>query len=90
MSRAPSGFPSSATTPAPSSPPLSESFLSEIDGTAPSLFETSADFAWDTGHIDPTVLNLVSWRVDVNARAEDGVDKRGFNGRFAKHRSDKC
>lgn len=80
MSRAPSTFASSAPTPAPSSPPASESYLSELDDTAPSLIETSADFAWDARHVDPTALNIVSWKLDVNARAADGVDKRGFNG----------
>ncbi|WVQ78816.1 hypothetical protein IAT38_000907 [Cryptococcus sp. DSM 104549] len=81
MSRPPSAFPSSAPTPAPSSPPPpSESFLSELDGTAPSVLETSVgDSSWDVNKVDPTALNLVSWKLDVNARSEDGVEKRGFN-----------
>jgi len=83
MSRAPSNFASTAATPAPSSPPASESYLSEIDGTTPSVIGTSADFAWDARHVDPTALNLVSWKLEVNARAEDGVDKRGFNGKLS-------
>ena len=80
MPKPPSILPPSVAAPAPSSPPASESFLSELDGTAPSVVETSADFGWDALHINPATLNLVSWKLDVNARAEDGVDKRGFNG----------
>jgi hypothetical protein len=80
MSRPTSVRPSSAPTPVPSSPPPSESYLSELDGTAPSVLDTSVDFAWDAGAADASVLNLVSWKLDVNARAEDGVDRRGFNG----------
>ncbi|KAK8861632.1 hypothetical protein IAR55_002455 [Kwoniella newhampshirensis] len=80
MSRPSSSFPSSAPTPVPSSPPPSESYLSELDGTAPSVLETSFnESTWDGGKADPAGLNLVSWKLDVNARAEDGVDKRGFN-----------
>ncbi|WWD16451.1 hypothetical protein CI109_100877 [Kwoniella shandongensis] len=80
MSRPPSTFPSSAPTPVPSSPPPSESYLSELDGTAPSIIDTSFnESTWDGGRVDPAGLNLVSWKLDVNARAEDGVDKRGFN-----------
>ncbi|CAD6590324.1 MAG: hypothetical protein TREMPRED_005695 [Tremellales sp. Tagirdzhanova-0007] len=79
MSRAPSRLRSLAPTPDPSSPPVSESAFSEIDGITPSVIETSADFAWDARKIDPTALNLVSWKLDVNARAGDGVEKRGFN-----------
>ncbi|WVF65822.1 hypothetical protein IAT40_000559 [Kwoniella sp. CBS 6097] len=75
-------------TPAPSSPPApSESFLSDIDGTAPSVLDTSfgaGEGFWDEarageGDGDNRALNLVSWKLDVNARAEDGVEKRGFN-----------
>ena len=85
MSRPPSSFPSSAPTPAPSSPPPpSESFLSELDGTAPSLLETSADYSWEPSKVDSGALNLVSWKLDVNARAGDGVEKRGFNGRVTQ------
>jgi vacuolar protein sorting-associated protein 54 len=79
MSRPPSSFPSSAPTPVPSSPPPSESFLSDLDGTAPSLLE-SADYSWTPTKVDSHSLNLVSWKLEVNARAEDGVEKRGFNG----------
>lgn len=80
MSKTPSAFPSSVPTPAPSSPPASESILSELDGTAPSLLETSAEYGWEPNGVDSKALNLVSWKLDVNARAEDGVEKRGFNG----------
>ena len=80
MSRPAPPFLSSAGTPAPSSPPASESYLSELDGTAPSLLDTSGDFAWDEAKVESKTLNLVSWKLDVNARAGDGVDKRGFNG----------
>lgn len=75
-----------AATPAPSSPRMSESNLSELDGTAPSVVETSGgDYGsaagWDAGaSVDAKTLNLVSWKLDVNARAEDGIEKRGFNG----------
>ena len=80
MSGAPSRLTSSAPKPIPSSPPVSESAFSELDGTTPSVIETSAEFAWDVRKIDPTALNLVSWKLDVNARAGDRVEKRGFNG----------
>ena len=80
MSRPAPPFQSSAGTPAPSSPPASESYLSELDGTAPSVLDTSGDFAWDDAKVESKTLNLVSWKLDVNARAGDGVDKRGFNG----------
>ncbi|KAK4689929.1 vacuolar protein sorting-associated protein 54, partial [Tremellales sp. Uapishka_1] len=78
MSRPPSSIPSSRPTPAPSSPRPSESFMSELDGTASVLDHSAVDFAWD-GKADTGSLNLVSWKLDVNARAEDGVEKRGFN-----------
>ncbi|WVQ93468.1 hypothetical protein IAU59_000542 [Kwoniella sp. CBS 9459] len=79
-----------SATPAPSSPPApSESFMSDIDGTAPSVLDTSfgaGDGFWDEaragegeGDGDNRGLNLVSWKLDVNARSEDGVEKRGFN-----------
>ena len=80
MSKPPSAFPSTAATPAPSSPPPSESFFSDIDGTAPSVVETNGDFTYEHASVDPSTLNLVSWKLDVNARAEDGISKRGFNG----------
>lgn len=83
-----SAFPSTAATPVPSSPPPpSESYLSELDGTAPSLLETTlgtntfgVEQAWDStgGGLDR--LNLVSWKADVNDYEGDGVEKRGFNG----------
>jgi hypothetical protein len=68
------------TTPAPSSPPASESFLSEFDGTAGSVIDTSYDAGWDTP-TDAASLNIVSWKLGVNARVEDGIEKRGFNGK---------
>ncbi|WWC68573.1 uncharacterized protein I206_102503 [Kwoniella pini CBS 10737] len=73
--------PTSAPTPVPSSPPApSESFLSDLDGTAPSILDTSfGDPSYDLGRFDGGALNLVSWKLDVNARNEDGVEKRGFN-----------
>lgn len=82
-----SSLPSVAATPAPSSPRISESYLSELDGTAPSIVETSGgggEYSYgecDGGSgVDAKTLNLVSWKLDVNARAEDGIEKRGFNG----------
>lgn len=85
MSEAPaqSTLPSLAPTPAPSSPPPpSESYLSDIDGAAPSLLDGgTTEYAFDAGTASGgSSLNLVSWKLDVNARDEDGVDKRGFNG----------
>jgi vacuolar protein sorting-associated protein 54 len=83
MFRPSSTRPSATATPAPSSPPPpSESFLSELDGTPPSALGTGSlrDFAPAAPKVDPTSLNLVSWKLDVNARAEIGVEKRGFNG----------
>lgn len=84
-----SAFPSTVATPVPSSPPApSESYLSELDGTAPSLLETTlgtntfgVEPAWNSidGGLDR--LNLVSWKADVNAHEGDGVEKRGFNGK---------
>ncbi|WVQ64963.1 uncharacterized protein L199_003133 [Kwoniella botswanensis] len=73
--------PTSVPTPTPSSPPPpSESFLSDLDGTAPSILDTSfGEPSYDIGKVDGGALNLVSWKLDVNARSEDGVEKRGFN-----------
>nr|XP_019001761.1 uncharacterized protein I203_05467 [Kwoniella mangroviensis CBS 8507]OCF65222.1 hypothetical protein I203_05467 [Kwoniella mangroviensis CBS 8507] len=73
--------PTSVPTPTPSSPPPpSESFLSDLDGTAPSILDTSfGEPSYDIGKVDGRALNLVSWKLDVNARSEDGVEKRGFN-----------
>ncbi|WRT65756.1 uncharacterized protein IL334_002704 [Kwoniella shivajii] len=81
MSVPPSQPPTSAPTPVPSSPPPpSESYLSDIDGTAPSILDTSfGESSYDIGRVDGGALNLVSWKLDVNARSEDGVEKRGFN-----------
>ena len=83
MSKPPSGLPSSATTPAPSSPPASESFFSDLDGTAASVLDGGEVYAWDQSKVDPSSLNLVSWKLDVNASTEDGVNKRGFNGAWS-------
>ncbi|WVR03759.1 hypothetical protein IAU60_000754 [Kwoniella sp. DSM 27419] len=81
MAKPSSSTPSVVPTPVPSSPPApSESFMSDLDGTAPSVVETSyGDTTWDGGRVDPTILNLVSWKLDVHATSEDGVEKRGFN-----------
>jgi vacuolar protein sorting-associated protein 54 len=69
-------------TPVASSPPPSESFFSEMDGTiAGSMLDTSFADVWDAP-ADAAALNIVSWKLDVNARIEDGVDKRGFNGEW--------
>ncbi|KAL1406348.1 hypothetical protein Q8F55_008047 [Vanrija albida] len=66
-------------TPVPSSPPASESFFSEIDGTAASVLETSyGDITWEPP-ADASSLNIVSWKLDVDAHVDDGVDRRGFN-----------
>lgn len=67
---------SAAPTPAPSSPPPSESLFSDIDGAS---VVDSLDAYTFVPPTDPAALNLVSWKLDVNARAEDGVEKRGFN-----------
>ncbi|KAL7424691.1 hypothetical protein Q5752_000375 [Cryptotrichosporon argae] len=78
MSRPASVLPSAAATPAPSSPPPSESYLSDLDGSA-SVLETSyGDVAWEPP-ANAAALNLVTWKLDVHARVVDGVDKRGFN-----------
>lgn len=67
-------------TPVPSSPPASESFFSELDGTATgSVLDTSFGDLWEPP-ADATALNIVSWKLGVDAQVEDGVDKRGFNG----------
>jgi vacuolar protein sorting-associated protein 54 len=83
MSSRASAYPSASATPAPSSPRVSESYLSDLDGTASVI--DGGDFDWDSTKVDPTTLNLVSWKLDVNARAGDGVDKRGFNGEANAH-----
>jgi hypothetical protein len=81
MSRPGSTLPSSAATPALSaSPPPSESFRSDIDG-ASLLDGGTTEYGFDSGRLgEGSGLNLVSWKLDVNAHSEDGVEKRGFNG----------
>ncbi|ODN74901.1 hypothetical protein L198_08208 [Cryptococcus wingfieldii CBS 7118] len=79
MTLPPSALPLSARSPSPPAP--SESFLSDLDGTAPSLIETSPgthDAIWAQPK-DASGLNLVSWKYGVDAEAGDGVEKRGFN-----------
>lgn len=80
MSGPQSSLPSSAPTPAPSSPPPpSESFMSDIDGAASLWDGGTTEYAFDASKAgDGSSLNLVSWKLDVHAG--DG-DKRGFNGR---------
>ena len=85
MSKNTSALPSSAATPAPSSPPPSESYFSELDGTTASVLDGAEGYAWDQTKVDPSTLNLVSWKLGVNAVAEDGVNKRGFNGTTTAH-----
>lgn len=79
----PFGFtPTSGTgvpTPVPSSPPASESFFSEMDGTASVLDTSFGDLGWEPP-ADASSLNIVSWKLGVDAHVDDGVDKRGFNG----------
>lgn len=72
----------SGSTPAPSSPPASESFLSEFDGTV-SVMDTSFGdgAAWEPP-ADASSLNIVSWKLGVDAHVDDGVEKRGFNGKL--------
>ena len=83
MSRPGSTLQSSAATPALSaSPPPSESFQSDIDG-ASLLDGGTTEYGFDSGRLgEGSGLNLVSWKLDVNAHNEDGVEKRGFNGVF--------
>jgi hypothetical protein len=83
MSRPGSTLQSSAATPALSaSPPPSESFQSDIDG-ASLLDGGTTEYGFDSGRLgEGSGLNLVSWKLDVNAHSEDGVEKRGFNGVF--------
>lgn len=68
------------STPVPSSPPASESFFSEFDGTASVMDTSYGDAAAWEPPADASALNIVSWKLDVDARVEDGVEKRGFNG----------
>jgi len=87
MSRPGSTLQSSAATPALSaSPPPSESFQSDLDGA--SLLDGGAtEYGFDSSRLrEGSGLNLVSWRLDVNARSEDGVEKRGFNGGYTLER----
>jgi hypothetical protein len=81
MSRPGSTLQSSAATPALSaSTPPSESFQSDIDG-ASLLDGGTTEYGFDSGRLgEGSGLNLVSWKLDVNAHSEDGVEKRGFNG----------
>lgn len=83
MSRPTSAIPSSSATPAPtSSPPRSESLLSDIDG-ASLLDGGTTEYGFDSGRLgEGSGLNLVSWRLGVNASSEEGVEKRGFNGEY--------
>lgn len=93
MSKPASTRPSSATpgfdtTPVPSSPPASESFFSEFDGTASVLDTSYGDgAAWEPPE-NANALNIVSWKLGVDAHVEDGVGKRGFNGTCECIRSD--
>lgn len=82
MSGPQSSIPSLAPTPAPSSPPPpSESYQSDLDGGASLLDGSTTEFAFDVGKAgEGSSLNLVSWKLDVNATHGDEVDKRGFNG----------
>ncbi|WWC87960.1 uncharacterized protein L201_002862 [Kwoniella dendrophila CBS 6074] len=76
----PSQPPTSVATPVPSSPRPSESVFSDLDGTAPSILGTTyGEPSYDLGKVEGGALNYVSWKLDVNARNEDGVEKRGFN-----------
>jgi len=81
MSRPGSTLQSSVATPALSaSPPPSESFQSDIDG-ASLLDGGMTEYGFDSGRLGQgSGLNLVSWKLDVNAHSEDVVEKRGFNG----------
>jgi hypothetical protein len=68
-----------AGTPVLSSPPPSESFFSDFDGTAGSVLDTTFGDGWEPP-ADASALNIVSWKLGVDAQVTDGVDKRGFNG----------
>lgn len=82
-SRTSTALPSASATPVPSSPPPpSESFLSDIDGTAASVLDTSGDFQWDAGSSGHG-LNLVSWKKGVDD-GDETADKRGFYGESRK------
>lgn len=82
MSKPASG---AAGTPVASSPPASESLFSEFEGTAiGSVLDTTFGDAWEPP-ADASALNIVSWKLDVDARVEDGVDKRGFNGGLERY-----
>lgn len=49
---------------------------------------STTEFAFDTSKAgEGSSLNLVSWKLDVNATNGDGVDKRGFNGECAESRT---
>lgn len=41
----------------------------------------TTEYGFDAGRLgEGGELNLVSWKLDVNANSEDGLGKRGFNG----------
>ncbi|CAK9781060.1 Vps54-domain-containing protein [Cutaneotrichosporon oleaginosum] len=69
----------SGSTPVPSSPPASESFFSEFDGTASVMDTSYGDAAAWEAPADASSLNIVSWKLGVDAHVDDGVGKRGFN-----------
>jgi hypothetical protein len=46
------------------------------------VLDTSFGDLWEPP-ADATALNIVSWKHGVDTRVEDGVDKRGFNGKEA-------
>ncbi|EIW68910.1 hypothetical protein TREMEDRAFT_62628 [Tremella mesenterica DSM 1558] len=80
MSSSPSPFrPPLPASPALPSPPPSESFFSELDGTASVLEHSALDFGWDDSRIDPKSLNLVSWKLGIDFNVQDDINKRGFN-----------
>jgi hypothetical protein len=45
----------------------------------------TTEYGFDSGRLgEGSGLNLVSWKLDVNAHSEVGVEKRGFNGVFIR------
>lgn len=43
----------------------------------------TTEYGFDSGRLgEGSGLNLVSWKLDVDASDQDGVDKRGFNGEY--------
>ncbi|GMK55478.1 hypothetical protein CspeluHIS016_0205340 [Cutaneotrichosporon spelunceum] len=73
------GAVTSGSTPVPSSPPPSESFFSEFDGTASVMDTSYGDGAVWEPPADASSLNIVSWTLGIDAHVDDGVEKRGFN-----------